>query len=389
MRFFQLAAIFLLALVPLKLQAQGCARASWAVERAAALRGLPVLWSVGCQVLPQKEYLGTLKRLIARDLPAQRLRHEERLFKLLGLIPERYPYARCLVESYAHQAAAFYSADTKSFVIPDWIPADDSVLVHEATHALQDQHFDLTTLDRSTTVASDRSLALGALIEGDAMTIESAFLSTQPNYQQLGVDEKYRIAAANAECALPPAMEELFYFQYEFGAYFIARIQGQFPMDELFRNPPMTTSEIMHPSRYPANPVRSRISTPRITEGMARQPAGAPVYVESLGEFITRILLRQFIPTKEASAAASGWGADRIALYEEPRTEAGLVGWQITLQSVAEAQRMYAAISEWLSKRFSLDQPREDLPFWATNAAGQQIRAERAGQTVRIFIRSE
>lgn len=41
------------------------------------------------------------------------------------------------------------------------------MLVHELTHALQDQHFDLTALDAGVH-SRDEALALHAVIEGDA-----------------------------------------------------------------------------------------------------------------------------------------------------------------------------------------------------------------------------
>lgn len=379
------ALILILAAHPVLVQADGCDRASWAVEQAAQIRQLAIQHPVGCQVMGQSEYLGRLMALITRDLTPERLALEERLFKLLGFIPPSYPYARCLVESYAHQAAAYYSADTKKFVIPDWIPPDDSVLVHEATHALQDQHFDLTTLDRSPTVVSDRSLALGALVEGDAMTVEMRFLSTQGRPPAAGVDEKYRIAE-QIECTLPPPLEDLFYFQYEFGSYFVARIKERYEMDEVFKAPPLTTAEIMHPQRYGESTGARSLAPLRVPDSMVHPAPAHLVYSESLGEFAIRVLLKQFISSKDAAAAATGWRADRMALYEHRLSKRFTVGWRIQMDSELAAKRMYAAVSQWLSSRFAIRAPEVDLPFWATNFTGVEIRAARVGGELNIFI---
>ncbi|NDC38867.1 MAG: hypothetical protein EBZ48_12590 [Proteobacteria bacterium] len=249
MRKLLLVLLLLWVILPCSAQADGCQGAGWALQQAARLRGLQPKSPVRCLVLAQPEYLEGLTALIRRDLSEARLQKEERLFKLLGFIPIEYSYAKCLVRNYAHQAAAYYSAANKTLVIPDWIPADDAVLVHEFTHALQDQYFNLERLDPSSSVVSDRSLALGALIEGDAMLTEVEFLASQKKSQLAGVDEKYR-PKDEADCVLPPALQELMQFQYEFGAYFVARIKKHRSIDQVFRKPPQTTAEIIHPERY-------------------------------------------------------------------------------------------------------------------------------------------
>ena len=56
-------------------------------------------------------------------------------------------------------------------------------LVHELTHALQDQHFDLTKLDRGVETSGE-DFALTALVEGDATSVEDDYLFSLPDDEQ-------------------------------------------------------------------------------------------------------------------------------------------------------------------------------------------------------------
>ena len=56
-------------------------------------------------------------------------------------------------------------------------------LVHELTHALQDQRFDLTRLDDAIETSGE-DFALTALVEGDATSIEDDYLYSLPQAEQ-------------------------------------------------------------------------------------------------------------------------------------------------------------------------------------------------------------
>ena len=71
----------------------------------------------------------------------------------------------------------FYDPDTKKLSVRGDDLTDTDVkltIVHELTHALQDQHFDLNRLDREVR-DSGQSFAEDALIEGDATTVDVDF----------------------------------------------------------------------------------------------------------------------------------------------------------------------------------------------------------------------
>ena len=73
---------------------------------------------------------------------------------------------------------AFYDAERERVYLPDapLTPMVRSVLIHELTHALQDQRFGLDDL-ASDDLTDDEASAYRALVEGDATRIENAYVA--------------------------------------------------------------------------------------------------------------------------------------------------------------------------------------------------------------------
>src|SRR5690606_21911737 len=98
--------------------------------------------------------------------------------RAVGLVAGAYDLDR-LTEGTASAVAAFFDPETDEIVVPsnyedaDLNPYQETVLVHEMNHALQDQHFVLDAIwesdDEHETVAGD------VFVEGDATTIETMF----------------------------------------------------------------------------------------------------------------------------------------------------------------------------------------------------------------------
>lgn len=60
------------------------------------------------------------------------------------------------------------------------------------------------------------------------------------------------------------------------------------------------------------------------------------------GEQSLRLLLEEWIPPRTASAAASGWGGDRIVVYERGSERA--VAWLLESDDLEAAERLYRAL---------------------------------------------
>src|SRR5260370_19077368 len=122
------------------------------------------------------------------DLPPGRLAEVELGLKAFGLIPETMDLGTYVPELLSSQIAGFYDPHRKSLAVVDrpggllgreagaqlgaemTRKMEDGLLVHELTHAIQDQHFDLDRLADPDPL-SDAGIARLALVEGDATLV--------------------------------------------------------------------------------------------------------------------------------------------------------------------------------------------------------------------------
>ena len=129
---------------------------------------------------------------IDEDMTPAEFRANELGMKALGLLPRDLDLKEPMVQVYSEEIAAFYDPKTKTMHLIKEPEAkaqeaadasssgcsgktagfdkdeNKTVIAHELTHALADQNFDLDALQKAIKHDDDRSLALSALIEGEA-----------------------------------------------------------------------------------------------------------------------------------------------------------------------------------------------------------------------------
>src|SRR5688572_5796985 len=100
----------------------------------------------------------------------------------IGLLTHEIDLAKTLADAFVSQAAAYYDPKQKKFFVV-MAPEDglslDVISVHELTHALQDQHFDLTPyLEDVAGVDDDQTNARRFVVEGEASLTMIAYASS-------------------------------------------------------------------------------------------------------------------------------------------------------------------------------------------------------------------
>ena len=224
------------------------------------------------------------------------------------------------------------------------------VVAHEVTHALQDQHFDLERWMAAEPPTEDGSLARAAVAEGDAMAAMVAYLlepmgmgvADLPPLSELLTGEGAAIGEAYPSFdAAPVALQRLLLFPYVEGSDFVRAALargGWAAVDALYRDPPASTEQVMHPERY-----FGARDAPRAVE----QPAGEdpPLATGSWGEFGTRLVLAAALAdTSLAAAGALDWDGDRYALWRQP---GGLrYHWITVWDTPASAERFAKAYAQ-------------------------------------------
>ncbi len=322
-------------------------------------RGLAVLRPVAAGTLEEPELRKKMAESMDEDLPPDQLKTAEIAAKAFGLIPESMDLARFLPELLTNEVAGFYDPlrDYMALVRRGAeVEDEDVVIVHELTHALQDQHFDLQRFE-GVDPMSDASTARSALAEGDATLTMTSFLAGKNLEELPGVAEVMKSylsdpEAVNAsdvpggtELAKAPAwIRDSLLFGYVQGFTFcleVRRAGGQKLLDYAFTtDPPRSSEQILHPEKW-----HGRRDDPILL----RWPDLAPVLpgwrkVSSgeTGEATLQSLLRLAVRDRgKADAAAAGWGGDRFEVYE--RQGRRVLVWWTEWDSETDAAEFQAA----------------------------------------------
>jgi hypothetical protein len=270
----------------------------------------------------------------------------ERLYKALGLMPEADSLRDLYLELLASQVAGFYDPDSKELFVVSRSGringADKITFAHEYGHALQDANFDIFEASEDLRDQSDQAAARAALYEGDA-TLLMLFWAQNGNMTPEEIQD-YIAAGTDPESLallerMPQILVQGLLFPYEAGATWVLPVQtaeGWAGVDALYENPPTTTEQILHPEKYEAGEGALPVEIP--ADAASRMGDGWAVALEDTwGEFQTRVWLTESgIPTEEATAAAAGWGGDRLVVMNGP-DEAWAVALETTWDSEAEA----------------------------------------------------
>ena len=234
-----------------------------------------------------------------------------------------------LLALYESQVLAFYDPHTHTYYSIKQLPKlpeaaakladpkvlEETVMVHELTHALQDQLFQLSKKEQSLMRDTDANMAYHAVLEGEAVLVMVAHMLAKNG---VSLDEVVKddamlgmiTSSVQADQMLDPSTPRYFAdmlkFPYLDGLKFVIaayRRGGWAELDKVHANPPHSTREILHPEEYFARKTSSRTFD-------AKKPEGA-LAAEHLGEFHWRYLV--------GADAASGWRDDRAVVYRDGR----------------------------------------------------------------------
>lgn len=327
----------------------------------AALRDLPWRRPVDFQVSDRSTIRRYARDALEREMPAGQWDAYERLLRHCGLIPGDLDLQAFVLRLYTEQVAGYYDPVRKTFYLADWLPRllQRAVVAHEATHALQDQHFDLAPWLSELPPTEDGSLARAAVVEGDAMAAMLAYLLVPtgrtleelPDIGSLLARRDGALAqAAPTFDEAPPALQRLLLFPYVEGSRFVLagfRRGGWDAVDGLYEEPPASTEQILHPERY-----FDRRDEPRPLD-LPPGPAGGHLLTAgSWGELGTTLVLSSGLADSGAAAeAARDWDGDRYALYHHPSGRTGYA-WSLIWDSPAAAERFATAYAQATVGRF-------------------------------------
>ena len=301
------------------------------VRRTEEIRGLRFVDPPLIAVVTDAELEARVRALIeeeAEDFPA-----DEALYKLLGLLDEEADLETLLTDLYGEQVAGFYDGDTGELVVPireeGFSVAQRATMIHELTHSLADQHFNLDRVMQQMFDEDrlDEASAFQALVEGDASLVELLFLQAL-SQRELG---EFFAEALETEFSLleaaPRFIQDSLIFPYDSGLAFVQRLYnvGEWdPINEAYAtlpDLPGSTEQIITPSDYRRDlPIEVSVSPISI--------AGYTLERQSVwGELGLRIMLDQALGEEVGVDAADGWGGDTYYQWYDGKNAAFLLAY--------------------------------------------------------------
>lgn len=367
-------------------------------QRIALIRDLPFKREVSLVNASPNPTASSADRPSIEEYAAQSPLHLSRVYKRLGLLPESTDFARALADYSRLQRLFYYDLGKQAVVIaPDATKVARAVggqtngrmaqipAVLSLTQALQEQYFhwqeklNLISLE-------DRKLAFRAVAAGDSWLVAWAYLGEAwptKTRDRARVMDRWALVLEKMSAHLPDLLRQKLIFPYREGSQFVQwahAAKGWEGVNRLYADPPLSTSQIIHPESYYTkreNPVRI------IPRGLTRQIKAAAVVDQTLGEHLVQVLLTSSVPRQQAAEIAAGFTGDQLTAY--PHGEDLVTAWITGWKNEKEAQVFYRAYRALLEGHHR-------LRFVDSAGRGNRLQAGRSGgpsmllQTTGTFV---
>ncbi len=272
----------------------------------------------------------------------EEIREAEAVLRAMGLLKDDVDLVKALDDFAAAAVAGFFDPETKELVVRGGkiSPFVRVALVHELTHALEDQQFNL----HRENLEDEAYLGFASLVEGSALRIERIYVRSLSTLEQLqAAAEEARMGRAIPD-DLPQVLEAALGFPYSEGpdlVQAVVRGGGQARLDAAFSAPPASTEQVLDPRRF--------------LSGDAPRPAPLPAADRpafddgEIGQLFLMLMLRAQLSRDKADDAAEGWGGDRyVAWKDDGRT---CVRMNFVMDSARDTEELASALSEWARRR--------------------------------------
>ncbi|MDP9387982.1 MAG: hypothetical protein M3Q48_08630, partial [Actinomycetota bacterium] len=270
------------------------------------------------------------------------VRDAEAVLEAMGLLDPEVDLLSTVKRFSAGAVVGFYDTETDELVVrgSEATASVRSTLVHELTHAVEDQHFDLHRPD----LGDEAFLGFQALAEGSAVRVEERYRGTLSSDERRQAARDEAVRAAQVPSNLPEVVQIAFAFPYSFGPRLVAalvRAGGQARLDAAYARPPASTEQVLEPERYLRGDEPRQVPVPR---------ADAPAFDDGeIGQLFLVLMLDAELDDDEATAAADGWGGDRYVAWKDgART---CVRANFVMDTPRDTARLTDALARWAAER--------------------------------------
>jgi len=340
-----------------------CALIPPLAEQLTRISGMPLRHAVPCDFITKAKIKAFLDKRVKEVAKPEDLRAEELTLKKFGLVPPDFDLARNTIDLLTEQAAAFYDYDKKKLFVTDTTAAgtQEPVLSHEIAHAIADQNYNLFKFIKAGRNSDDGATARLAVMEGQATWLMSELLARKMGQS---LQDSPALVAAMSGAAdgaagqypvfdkSPLYLRQTLVFPYTKGMLFQQAVferDGQNGFAEVFRKPPVSTQQILHPEKYfsGVKPTQPELPLPHLPKGYKRLVDG------SLGELEHAIMLEQYSGKQRAADLAPHWRGCAYALEENKKAGRIVLLYAVEWDSEDAARQYFAAYRAQLAKKWN------------------------------------
>ncbi|HEY8059718.1 MAG TPA: DUF6782 family putative metallopeptidase, partial [Acidimicrobiales bacterium] len=221
-------------------------------------RGLEFQEDIDLEILDDDAYTDRAQSDFEEDLVDTRedLENSASALQALGLWPADTDPVELVSQFAAAGSLGYYDPASGAMVVRGSADTPNLriTLVHELTHALEDQHFELDRPELDD--AFDESgLAFSALVEGSASRVDAAYTAMLTEQERDQADAEQQALVAGIDIgAFPAILLAQQQFVYVTGQEFVESIfdqGGNEAIDRALRRPPTTSEQILEPDDWP------------------------------------------------------------------------------------------------------------------------------------------
>jgi hypothetical protein len=282
------------------------------MKQLSSITGFKVKRQLPFEMISREQVNKFLKEQIRHSVKPEEIRAEETTLKKFGFVPRDFDLKKNTIDLLTEQAAAFYDFHRKKLFISDWAARNmrDEALVHELGHALADQNFPIEKFLSQNSDDSEESLARESVVEGQAEWLMIQYALRQNGRTLADPATAREFLKSDDDSGTPDKEYPVFstaplyirrtlMFPYEDGQRFQQAVflkNGNSAFAEVFRKPPVTTSQVMHPERYFNNVTATSPVLPKPIHHSKAFVGG------SVGELDEQVMLQQYIDADTAQS---------------------------------------------------------------------------------------
>jgi hypothetical protein len=331
-------------------------------------RGLETKYQVPVVLLSTTDLGKNVVNDFLADYTDEEMKDDIYELSIIGLIEPGFDMKTFYINLLSEQIAGYYDNDVKEmFVVSDqgFNGPEHLTYAHEFTHVLQDQNYDikngLNYSDDYCEKNTEYCAGVQALIEGDATLSEYTwYQNSATSTDQEQVIQYYNGLKSPVYDSAPAFLKDDFVFPYNQGLSFVQALHDQggwAAVDAAYKDPPLSTEQILHPSLYPSDkPIL--VNLPDVAAALGS--GWREVSRNAMGEWYTYLILARGVDPNtrlddtSAQNAAAGWGGDEYLVLHNDAANSTAFVMKSVWDTAKDASQFATNLQQSLNSRFGV-----------------------------------